>query len=541
MPNLVLKSNIANRTFSVQPKVLKMPVKPGVVELVITPISTHTIDAKDFTVGFLPQRIASIKYENLGGKVIAKVLIAAAMDSNRTLNISVPISGKSFVKKDSFKVIDITNVSDNVLVVNTSLNPKAVVGNKTTYKIVNDLNRKSLLFTKKFSITGNNYFSLEPSYTIKNNSKRYTVVSKTERNQKNKITSKRFDFFYTSPKTISQNTNTEITFEAKSSTPNVRVSEIRATKKEENKIYSIDQGRKIGSEGGIKRVSVKGVPGTTFKLIVSNSANNAYNFKTGVFEAGGGILEGVVPPAVLGRNYGESTAYIKVPKTTTSDTITVRFIDDAPIDHALITSPAAADIVTAGPSKTAQIAAASKATLTVTIDGEAGGTDFTMPLVTLESGDESAGEFYLGKGNTEALTFKGTEGSSNFEVYDFGFEVITSNASSFILIERQPLFVMPTGNTDNFVAWDSGSDKDTALTSTGVVIPSDWDFEDAGLAGGLDVKIKAKVTGIGNLDSDATGYASVLVKGTISVNNTGTVSSGLSLKLLNFLTLTTPS
>ena len=541
MPNLVLKSNIANRTFSVQPKVLKMPVKPGVVELVITPISTHTIDAKDFTVGFLPQRIASIKYENLGGKVIAKVLIAAAMDSNRTLNISVPISGKSFVKKDSFKVIDITNVSDNVLVVNTSLNPKAVVGNKTTYKIVNDLNRKSLLFTKKFSITGNNYFSLEPSYTIKNNSKRYTVVSKTERNQKNKITSKRFDFFYTSPKTISQNTNTEITFEAKSSTPNVRVSEIRATKKEENKIYSIDQGRKIGSEGGIKRVSVKGVPGTTFKLIVSNSANNAYNFKTGVFEAGGGILEGVVPPAVLGRNYGESTAYIKVPKTTTSDTITVRFIDDAPIDHALITSPAAADIVTAGPSKTAQIAAASKATLTVTIDGEAGGTDFTMPLVTLESGDESAGEFYLGKGNAEALTFKGTEGSSNFEVYDFGFEVITSNASSFILIERQPLFVMPTGNTDNFVAWDSGSDKDTALTSTGVVIPSDWDFEDAGLAGGLDVKIKAKVTGIGNLDSDATGYASVLVKGTISVNNTGTVSSGLSLKLLNFLTLTTPS
>ena len=190
MPNLVLKSNIANRTFNVQHKVLRMPVKPGIIELVITPISTYTIDAKDFATGFLPSQITNIKYENLGGKIIAKVLIRSVIDSKKTLNISLPISGKSFVKKDSFKIIDITNVSKNVLVINTSLNPKSVVGNKTIYKISNDLNKKSLLFTKKFAVTGNNYFSLEPSYTIKNNNKRYTVVSKIDRNQQNKIISK---------------------------------------------------------------------------------------------------------------------------------------------------------------------------------------------------------------------------------------------------------------------------------------------------------------------------------------------------------------
>ena len=537
MPNLVLKSNIANRTFNVQHKVLKMPVKPGVVELVITPISNYTIDAKDFNFGFLPKQVSNIKYENLGEKVIAKLLIKSVIDSKKTLNILVPISGKSFVKKDSFIVTDITNISDNVLVTNTSLNPKSVIGNKTTYKITNDLNKKSLLFTKKFMVTGNNYFSLEPSYIIKNNNKRYAVVSKIERNGNNKIISKSFDFFYTSPKTISQSTITEIVFNAKSSIPSAKVSEIRATKKEENKIYSVDQGRSIGSEGGIKRMSVKGVPGTTFKIIVSNSSN-AYNFKTGVFEASGGVFEGVVPPARLGRNYGESILYVKVPRTTTSDTITVRFIDDARIDHALITSPAAADTITSGASKVVQVETASTATLTVTINGEAGGTDFAMPLVTLEGGSQSSGEFYIGKGNSEVLTFKGTESSSNFEVYDFSFEVSVLNGSKAIKIVRQPLFVMPTGDTDNYVAWDSDETKKAlAQQADGTSIPSDWDFEDAGLAGGLDVKIKAKVAGIGTVGASNSGFSSVLVKGSISVNNTGTVSSELKLTLLNFLTL----
>ena len=540
MPNLVLKSNIANKTFNVQQKVLKMPVQPGIVELVITPISTHAIDAKDFYSGFLPPQITNIKYENLGEKVIAKVLITS-IDSKRSLNIPVPISGRSLVKKDSFKIIETTNANDNIIVTNSSINPKNVIGEKTTYIINNDLNRKSLLFSKKFAITGSNYFPKEPSYTIKNNNKRYTVISKVERNQKNKIISKTFDFFYTSPKTISKTIDTEIHFMATSNVLAPKLSETRATKKEENRIYSIDKGRAIGSEGGIKKITVKGVPGTTFKFIVSDINNNMYNFKTGAFGDGGGIMEGVVPTAMLKRNYGEAILYVKIPRTTTSNAISVRFIDDGVIDHSLITSPETASVITSGAGGATQTTSSSSATLTVTIEGEAGAVDFQAPLVVLEGGAESSGEFLLGKDNAEVLTFTGVDNDSGFDVYNFEIEVLVLNGSKFIQIARQPLFAMPTGDTDNFVAWDSGSDKDDALTSAGVAIPSDWDFEDAGLTGGLDVKIKARVVGVGALDTDSSGYSSVLINGSISVNNTGSTSSEIKLKLLNFLTIVTPS
>ena len=62
MPNLVLKTNIANKTFNVQHKVLQMPVKSGIVELIVTPISRYTINAKDFISGLLPKEVSKIEY-----------------------------------------------------------------------------------------------------------------------------------------------------------------------------------------------------------------------------------------------------------------------------------------------------------------------------------------------------------------------------------------------------------------------------------------------------------------------------------------------
>ena len=61
MPNLILKSNIANKTFNVQHKVLRMPVQPSVVELVITPVSRYNIDAKDFSFGLLPKEVSNVE------------------------------------------------------------------------------------------------------------------------------------------------------------------------------------------------------------------------------------------------------------------------------------------------------------------------------------------------------------------------------------------------------------------------------------------------------------------------------------------------
>ena len=110
----------------------------------------------------------------------------------------------------------------------------------------------------------------------------------------------------------------------------------------------------------------------------------------------------------------------------------------------------------------------------------------------------------------------------------------------FVKIERQPLFVMPTDGVDNFVAWDSGSDKDEALTSTGVTIPSDWDF-DSGLSGLPSMNIKAIATGRGKYNTATDSYPEVLIEGVIDVQSVGTSNTTVDLKLLNFLTQVTPS
>ena len=214
MPNLVLQSNTANRTFNIQHTVLEMPVEAGVAELIITPISTRSIDAQDFTYGYLPSQVSDIQFQNLGDKVIARVFIKRKIDLKKTLNISIPISGKSFLKKDYFNIVETTNVDPNVLVTDVSSNLKSVDGNKITYNISNDLNKKSLMFTKKFTVVGDYSFSTQPTYTIKNNSTRYTVVSSIEKNANGKRISKTFDFFYTSPDVVSQKSDTEISFTA---------------------------------------------------------------------------------------------------------------------------------------------------------------------------------------------------------------------------------------------------------------------------------------------------------------------------------------
>ena len=533
MPNLVLKSNTADRTFIVQHKILPMPVQPGIVELVITPLPNYTIDAKDFTAGLLPRQISNIKFVNLGKKVIAKVYIRSVIDLNETLNLSLPISGQSFVKKETFNVSTTTNADERIIVVNSSTHPRSVDGNNITYNISNDLGKKILLFSKKFTVTGDDNFLTPPSYSIKNKNTNYTVVSRIKKGMKNKIISKTFDVFYTSSKVVSRNLHSEISFNAKISTPKIKVSKKIATKKEEYKIYSVNQGRKIGSEGGIKKIRVKGVPGTPFKVLVSNASNNTYNTKTGVFEAGGGMIEGIIPSKAFGRHFGEAKINVNIPRTTTTETITVKFIDDAPIDHTLIKSPADADKITNITSGGVQaIASNAIATLSVKATATNGGVAWIGLPVVVEGGGDPVTTLFLGKGNAEHLTFKEPQTSK------FAFTVKTTGATGqdFIKIVRQPLFEMPTGGTDNFLDWDSDETKKAlAQQADGTPIPSDWNFSsDAALASGLKVTIKARVKGVGTIKY--AGYSEVIISGSISVHNTGNIDSDVSLKLLNFLT-----
>ena len=527
MPNLVLRTNIANKTFSTQHKVLQMPIQPSVVELIITPNSGYVIDAKDFSFGYLPKQISSITYENFGEKVIAKVNLPLTINSTKVLNIHVPIIGKGFAKKDNFTLTDTTDVDKNILVSSKTNYPKSINGDVTTYNISNDLGKKTLLFSKKFTLIGNDFFAGEPTFNIKTNSTKYSVVSKIGRNNKNKMISKTFDFFYTSSEVITKSENAEVDFTARTKTKSIELTSKVATKKEEEKIYSVDKGRDIGKEGGTKRIVVKGVPGSHYKFIISNSDNEVYDTRTGNFKAGGKMIEGVIPMAKKDNNFGEAVVYVRIPRTTSAETITTKFVAGT-VDHKTITSPTTADITSRSVNEKNIITP--RATLSVTIDQTG---SFIGNTVVTEGGSEVT-TIFLGAGNAETLTF--IEG----DTYNFSFTVTTAD-NKFVQIERQPLFVMPTGDTDNFVAWDSGSDKDEALTSTGATIPSDWDFEDAALASGLSVKITAKAIGIGTRNTATTSHESVRVSGTITVNNVGKVNSELKLKLLNFLTLVTPS
>ena len=542
MPNLILKSNIANKTFNVQHKVLRMPVQPGVVELVITPVSRYNIDAKDFSFGLLPKEVSNVEYQNLGDKVIARVSIKSTIDSKQPVNVFIPISGRSFVKKDSFSVTETTIADNKVFISELSTNNKSVDGNKTTYNVNNELGKKSLLFSKKFLVFGDDYFSTEPSYVIKNNSTRYTVTSSLTTNNKNQITGKNFEFFYTSPSVVTKSIDTEISFKAEASQKSRSIKSVIATKKEEEKIYSVDYGRRIGKEGGLKKITVRGVPGTTFQFLISNESNQTYSATTGAFEDGGGVINGVVPALRDDNYYGEWRFMLRIPRTTTTQNITIQLVDGAAVNHADITSVATAAIATnASGGGSPVVLQTSRTVLTIGVDR----TDTTInqsflgEIVVLEGGSESEGDILLGEGNTQALVFEG-EAGDGLGGRDFSFAVYGFQ-DKFIKIERQPRFELPVGE-DNFVAWDSGGEKPEGVTSDGQDIISDWDFDvvpdgeepTLSVESGINVQFEVIANGIGKPDG-AGAFPGVIIRGHVEPNNISKFSSTINIRLHNFL------
>ena len=549
MPNLILKSNIANKTFNVQHKVLRMPVQPGVVEMIVSPISNYNISAKDFSYGLLPKEISKIEYQNLGSKVIARVFVESTIDSKQPVNIFVPISGRSFVKSDSFNVIETTTADDRVFVSELSTNTKSVDGSKTTYNVNNTPGKKSLIFSKKFLVFGDDNFSTEPSYVIKNNNTKFTVTSSVTTNDRKQITGKSFGFFYTSPSVISESVDSEISFTAQSSKRAQPIKNIIATKKEEEAIYSVSYGKKVGKEGGLKRITVKGVPGTTFQFLISNANNQTYSAKSGRFEDGGGVIDGVIPIISGDKYYGEWNMMVKIPRTATTQTITIQLVDGAPINHEAIQSVDTAAVVTSGGGGggVTQVLETSRTVLTIGVDRTDTTIDqsFLGEIVVLEGGEKSEGDILLGEGNARALTFEG-EAGDGFDGREFSFAVYGFQ-DKFIKIERQPRFESPVGE-DNFVAWDSGEGKPEGVTSEGQEIVSDWDFDVVpdgeeptfSVESDINVYFEVIVNGIGEPDG-AGAFPGVIIRGHIEPNNISKFSSTINIRLHNFLSQVDPS
>jgi hypothetical protein len=520
MANIILRANIKDKNVHVEYKVIPLPLINTETNLTISPKNGSSISAKDLSHGVLPTQIEDIEFEQLGDNVSVIITFRKNLNSGQDQNVSLPIMSRSKLNIDTFKLIDNTNlaVANNIVTKTISTRPKLTNADNVVYNITNKLGKKSLLLSKTILTTNGYYFNEEPSYSITGNTDRYSFTTRVKKNNNGRIVEKTFNVYYTSPKDLPHTSGEDtiyFTALARTTTPTPKVK--IATKLEEEKIYSFSSGRDIGVRGGMKKLVVRGVPGSKFKVIMQDGDKKSYNFKTGKFEAGGGMLEGVVPLPMGGKGYGEYIAFAEIPKSATASSVTTKLITDTPIDHDKLLKLSKEDAGTA----LAKIGVAKERkeilTPTSSITFSMFSSGFTIPYTDAKG----TANLIVGPGK-----FKTIGEDTTFSI------VIKAATAQVIRIERQPLFY---GSGSGYVNWDSGSDKDDALTSTGVSILNDWYVADAKSA---KYSINAKCAGVGKAHGTYTdGYKEIAIKGTISKITHGTGDIEVSLDLLNFLTL----
>lgn len=537
MANLVIKSQQNNKGFNVQRQVFNFPFSKEKVQLLITSEKLRSIDSKDFTTGALPAQVSKVEFDNLGDKVVAILHMRSGINLKKNMVLNIPIIGKSFVKLDFFSVNETTTIFGSVSVTGFSPNTKSVDGDKTKYTVRNSFGKKALIFSKTFSVAKDFVFSSQPTCVISGGANGYNVVSKIKRGKGNKIISKTFDIYYTSLKNPTPPTGTRVMFLASSHDITPRIA--KKTDRKDNVIYAVSKGKDPGPRGGVKKIKVKGVPGSTFSILVSNSDGEMYDMATGSFSNSGGLIEGTVPIAFPGKSYGESIIRINVPRSATTQTITTEFQkqeDPAVVIAKIANAPsAAANIISTIKTVKKKTLAATTPTLTFGVTT----TNYLGPKVKILSGGATvtSTDVFLGKEGRETLKF--TEPGQ----YSFAFKVSAAAINKVVQLTRQPLFSMPRNETDNYVAWDSDATKKVlAQTAAGVAIPSDWDWQSIGKE--TKAEIKMKCAGVGKILSTDTisgasyfAYAEVQVVGEIRVVNVGEASSQLNLRLDNFLSV----
>lgn len=552
MANLVIKSNTASNAFSVQQKSFKLPFEKDRVELLITPKKSRLINAKDFQAGLLPNRVSKVEFQNLGTKIVATVFLHPNTTVNKNVIIDVPIHGISTVKKDIFNIIKTVSVLGNVLTSGTSSYPKSVIGDKTSYIIKNNLGEKIPVFSETFMVIDSFNFSKKPTYSISGNANRYTVTTDIKKNSKNKITNITFNFYYTSPKKLTASQDTTISFYAYANDPSLEVSDAVATTERENKIYSVNQGIEPGPQGGQKRMVVKGVPGSTFGFLVSNSDGEMYDINTGSFSASGAIIKGIIPTARDGKPFGEAIIRINIPRTTGAQSISTSFIKQ---EDTIVSSKKIEKAINEAVSKGTDVISA-VATQTTPDDKVKAIVSLTPPhlefLVLM--GDFKGSKVKIdisGVTTTSENIFLGKEGKETLKVttpgvYDFKFTIRANGGLAQVI--RSPLFVMPGEvGVDNFVtAGGTTAQKLAKLNAAGTAIVSDWDW--GAVKENANVKVKITSRGIGEAisttDVTATGagsattlsnFSEVVVSGQISVGHVGQTLDTVTLNLANFL------
>ena len=550
MANIIFKSNTGSDRFTIEQKSFKMPFDDNIVELLITPKKSYSIDAKDFYNGIIPSQISKVEFENLGEKVVALVFISRKISLKRNLILDIPISGTATFKQDSFNITETIFTSGEVLVSGFSPNEKSIIDNKTNYIIKNPLGKESLVFSRTFSVTKKYTFAGGSDYNIVNNADKYRVVKKVKKDNNNKIISKTFDFYYKSPNIVTNPKDTEINFSInsvsysknKSSSVYQELDPIEI----KNKIYSIDTGRDPGAEGGMKRIVIKGHPGSKYSFLISDADGNMYDTNTGVLSSSGGLVEGVIPQSTDGKSYGESVIKVSIPRSSGVKTVTTKLIKEEEIESVKAKIKNAVDtaeveeIVQPIKIKKKKVLSLTVPTLTFGVTS----TGYLGPKVKIITA--------AGVTETSQLVFLGNESRETLKItkpgqYKFSFVVSSGSDNKIVQITRQPLFAMPEDLEDNYVAWDSDNTKKRiAQKADGTVIPSDWDW--SSVEKGASIKIKAAVNGIGKILStdaisgvDHYAYSHVNVVGIIDVGEVGEAYSTVNLRLDKFLSTITPS
>tara|TARA_B110000046_G_scaffold185954_1_gene230744 strand:+ start:12730 stop:14496 length:1767 start_codon:yes stop_codon:yes gene_type:complete len=339
MAKIIIRANVANPSFLVSQKVISVPTNmlttPSNVEVVITPVGKAVILAEDFSTGILNDEVNSILFTQSGSKIIANVGFNELKIGSEPLVINLPISGSIKQLTSSIKLIEISPIN-NKLITNASnygsTSSRLIAEDSVVEHVISgDAGETVQVLMKSFMVPSGFKFTKLPSFKITGSSDGYVVKSIDTKDSKGIVIGKTFSVSYTFKDLIKSERVDTISFSY--SMKEIKGLIVEAKNKKEEKIYSIDTGRDIGPEGGLKTIVVKGVPGSSFKISTKNSSNNGYNHKTGAFDGGSGFLEGVIPLARQGFGYGEFRANIRVAPSQSGGSVSTSISTNAVIDH----------------------------------------------------------------------------------------------------------------------------------------------------------------------------------------------------------------
>ncbi len=340
---LVFRSSSINTSYTVnyvtQNVSIGGTVKKGVksvYNLTILPRYGYVLNAKDFSHGLLPKEISQVVFSNTGSKIDFqnKVNVSVYLSNDFTISgvenivFDIPISGSGRFPSSRVDLTVRCPENDNLLTI-TKPNPNAVESNVTldvnkvksiTYTVNGKPGVKILLVQKEFSAFENSHFLSPPKHVLNARSRsRYKVEMNNKYDSQRRLVSKVFSIYYTFPQ---ENfiSNDSIDFAVVPTPSFVKQSDPKYFESQEPRIYSFNTPTSVGQLGGVQPVIIKGVPGTPFRVAISNTSGQIYDVDKGAFASGGQFLQGIIPPAVGGQPFGVFRQNIRVPSIFENNT-----------------------------------------------------------------------------------------------------------------------------------------------------------------------------------------------------------------------------